>query len=166
MEHKNQILSEDKIIRILRRIAVEIYENNLTEPQLMLVGVHDQGFKIARFIKDELHKIDQAFKVELLELHIDKSQPSDSIRVDWDTAILEGKSVILVDDVLNTSRTLAYCLQFLLATHLSKLETAVLINRSHAQFPISATYSGYELATTLDEHIKVQIEGEVGAYLY
>ena len=166
MEPKNQILSEDKIFRILRRIAVEIYENNLTEPELMLVGVHDQGFRIARFIKQEVAKIDADFQVTLLGLHIDKTHPSDSIQVDWDTTILENKAVILVDDVLNTSRTLAYTLQFLLATHIRKVETAVLINRSHAQFPISATYSGYELATTLDEHIKVQTEGEVGAYLY
>ncbi len=166
MEPKNQILSEEKIYHILQRIAVEIYENNLSEPELVLVGVHDQGYKIAQYLLRELEKIDTDFKVSLLDLEIDKSSPSDSIRVNWDMELLQDKAVILVDDVLNTSRTLAYSLQFLLATHLRKVETAVLINRSHAQFPISATYSGYELATTLDEHIKVQTEGEVGAYLY
>ncbi len=166
MEPKNQILSEEKIYHILQRIAVEIYENNLSEPELVLVGVHDQGYKIAQYLLRELEKIDTDFKVTLLDLEIDKSSPSDSIRVNWDMELLQDKAVILVDDVLSTSRTLAYSLQFLLATHLRKVETAVLINRSHAQFPISATYSGYELATTLDEHIKVQTEGEVGAYLY
>ncbi len=165
-EEKSTILSANQIFRILKRISVEIYENNLAVGEIVLVGVFDQGYRMAEYIKGELVAIDPSFKTTLVRLDIDKSNTSGDIKVDSDLSLFSGKHIVLVDDVLNTSRTLAYSLKFLLQTHVEQVETAVLINRSHASFPISATYSGYELATTLDEHIQVQLEGEIGAFLF
>lgn len=166
MKDKTRILSANKVFRILNRMAVEIYEHNLLEEELILVGIHDQGFRMAEYIHAELRKINPEFNCKLLLLHIDKASPSDSISTDWDVKHLNDKPVVVIDDVLNTSKTLAYCLKFLLAAELRKVEIAVLVNRSHAMFPIAPSYSGYELATTLDEHIEVVIDGETGAYLY
>ena len=166
VESNSKILSAEKVFRILKRITVHIYENNLESGSIVLVGVHDQGYKIAEYIHGELKKMDPGFSTNLVELKIDKGNPSGDIAINVNMDDLSDQTVILVDDVLNTSRTLAYALKYLLQVPIKKIETAVLINRSHAAFPISATYSGYELATTLDEHIKVSLEGEIGAYLY
>ena len=166
MKEKNRILSAEKVFRIMKRMAVEIYENNLSAQEVILVGIYDQGYKIAEYIQGELKSIDVAFKVSLVQLEIDKSNPSGEIQIDNELAFFNGKSIVIVDDVLNTSRTLAYSLRFLLQTNIEKVETAVLINRSHSKFPISSTYSGYELATTLTDHIEVRLEGEIGAFIY
>ncbi len=166
VQTKTQILTAEKIFRILKRITVHLYENNLEAESLVIVGVHDQGYKMAEYIQGELKGIDKSFSTTLVELKLDKKKPEGDITVNVDLSDLAGKTVVLVDDVLNTSRTLAYALKYLLQVPIKKLETAVLINRSHASFPISATYSGYELATALDEHIEVSLEGEIGAFLY
>jgi pyrimidine operon attenuation protein/uracil phosphoribosyltransferase len=72
---------------------------------------------------------------------------------------LENKVVILVDDVLNSGRTLAFALQPFLQRPIKKLEVAVLVNRAHKRYPVSVDYAGYELATTLNEHIQVNLQG-------
>ncbi|HLU89605.1 MAG TPA: phosphoribosyltransferase family protein, partial [Cyclobacteriaceae bacterium] len=69
-----------------------------------------------------------------------------------------GKCVIVVDDVLNTGRTLVYALQPFLREPVRKVEIAVLVNRSHKLFPVTPDYTGYELATTLSEHITVYLD--------
>ena len=68
---------------------------------------------------------------------------------------IRNKCLILADDVLNTGKTLAYSLKSFLNRGVKKIETAVLVNRKHSLFPISATYTGYELSTTLTDHVQV-----------
>jgi pyrimidine operon attenuation protein/uracil phosphoribosyltransferase len=92
-------------------------------------------------------------------LELDKKKPlSEDIILDIPENELDKKPIILVDDVLNTGKTMAYSLKPFLNRNLKKLETAVLVNRSHKKFPISANYQGVELSTTLSEHIVVVLE--------
>lgn len=163
----NQILTENKVKNILKRMAFEIVENNYQESQLFLVGIVGQGVSMASILKKELKKIRKDLKVELLTLSVDKKDPVHSdIQLNKDLSILTDGSIIIVDDVMNTGRTQAYGLSYLMKSTPKKVETAVLVNRSHTSFPISVTYSGIALSTTLDNHIEVKLEEEVGAYLY
>jgi pyrimidine operon attenuation protein/uracil phosphoribosyltransferase len=77
---------------------------------------------------------------------------------------LQGKAIIVVDDVANTGRTLFYAIKPLLDILPKKIETAVLVDRKHKAFPIAITYYGLSLATTLQEHIDVKLE-ESSVYL-
>ena len=163
---KKLILDEDRINQIIRRIAYQIHENNMGAKSLAIVGVCGQGFELAGRFADELRKINDKIKVDLLRIDLDKSEPKDTAQLSEDVSALSGKSVILVDDVLNTGKILTHGLQVLLAADVEKIETAVLVDRGHPQFPISATFSGYQLSTTLEEHVEVKLGKKPGVYLY
>ena len=76
------------------------------------------------------------------------------------------KVVILVDDVLNSGKTLMYAAKHFLTTPLNKLSTLVLVDRNHNRYPIKADYVGLSLATTLQEYINVELKGaNKGVYL-
>lgn len=165
---QNLILTETQVQQIIRRIAFEIYENNFDEKNIVLVGIYDKGYLLAEHILKELGQIVDGIMLSLVRLDIHKEDPlASDIRLDVTQDELKGKPVVLVDDVLNTGRTVAYSLKTLLDSNIKKLEMAVLVNRSHKAFPISAKYKGYELSTTIDEHVEVTLVGEkAGVYLY
>ena len=73
--------------------------------------------------------------------------------------------LILVDDVLNSGKTLMYGAKYFLSVPLKKLSTIVLVDRNHNRFPIKADFVGLSLSTTLKEHISVELEKNAGVYL-
>ncbi len=164
---KNLIYSAAKVRQTIIRMAYEIYEHNLTENELVIAGIYDQGFELARLLKEEIVKI-SAHKVSLIGVKIDKEDPFKSkVKLELDKkANYDDKVLILVDDVLNSGRTFTYCLKALLKYNFRKVETAVLVNRSHKRFPISAKYKGYDLSTTISDHVEVQLDDPVSIYLY
>lgn len=166
MTDVKSVLEPQEILQKIRRIAYEIWENNFGEEALVLAGIDGQGYLFARMLQEQLQEI-SGIKVQLAKVSLDKLAPSQSdIELDCPLETLTGKSIILADDVLNTGRTLAYCLKPFLQNKIRKLEIAVLVNRSHTSFPVQARYTGYELATTLSEHIRVALEGDAkGVYL-
>ncbi len=148
--------------QIVQRLAYQIYENNIGE-EIALVGVDRGGRTLAEEIDQTLAEI-SGRKSNCCTIMLDKENPlSKEITLDGAITKLEGMSVVLCDDVLNTGKTLAYCLSKLMALNVKKVETAVLVLRMHGQFPIYANYKGYELATTINEHVQV-ISGE-GVFL-
>ena len=77
-----------------------------------------------------------------------------------------NKVVVLIDDVLNSGKTLMYAAKHFLTTPILKLSTVVLVDRTHNRFPIKADYVGLSLATTLNEYVNVKLDGEEqGIYL-
>ena len=164
------ILDAEQIRRKITRIAYEIYERNFDEEQLLIAGVVDRGYRFAERIAAVLDR-DSTFtfargNLDLIQVTLSKStQQQAEVNIHYDQERLSGKSVILVDDVLNTGKTLAYCVGPFLQYPIKKLETAVLVNRSHIQFPVLVSYTGYALATTLQEHIEVVLDGQQAAYL-
>ena len=159
------ILEEDQILQKIKRIAYQIYERNMQEKRILVVGVVEQGYHLAELIIEQLQKI-SPIETELARMEIDKANPVDSaVKIDIAEEKLQEVSVILVDDVLNTGKTMTYCLKPFMNKNIKKLEIAVLVNRSHKQFPISANYQGYELATTINEHIEVVL-GKKHKYAY
>jgi len=150
----------------ISRIAWEIYENNYTEKKIYIAGI-PSGYKLARLLAKELQKISPV-QVELLKIEFkQKSDDQETIHVNCNPSDLTGHVLLLVDDVLHTGRTFLQSLRPFMDVKVKKIETAVLINRSHKMFPISADYTGYQLATTLNDHIKVVLDsGKYGVYLY
>lgn len=166
MSHTNQVLDKAQISQKIKRIAYEIYENNYEEEVLVIAGVEGQGYLFAKMLEEQFRAI-SGKEVALLKLSLDKQAPAQSaIELSSPAESLEGKAIVLADDVLNTGRTLAYSLQPFLHSRIKKLEIAVLVNRSHTTFPVQAKYTGYELATTLSDHIQVVLsENEQAVYL-
>ena len=163
---ENLILNKQQIEQKISRIAYEIYENNYLEKKLFIAGI-PSGYKLAKLLVEELKKI-SPFDITLLKVEFKKGKPSaDSITVDCKPDDLKNQVLILVDDVLLTGRTFMHSLRPFLDVDIKKIETVVLVNRSHKLFPISPNYTGYELATTLNDHIEVVLDpGNFGVYLY
>ncbi len=167
MTKQNLILSEPQVNQIIKRIAYEIYEDNFDVKQVYVVGVYDKGYMLAERLVEELTKIATEIRFELIRLDIDKSKPlADEVVLSIDTKALKGKVVVLVDDVLNSGQTVAHSMAALLRAQVRKVQIAVLVNRSHKRFPLDANFKGYELSTTIDDHVEVRLGDEVGVYLY
>ncbi|WP_109831582.1 phosphoribosyltransferase family protein [Reichenbachiella versicolor] len=164
---KTLILDSEQIDQRIIRMAYEIYEHNIERKKLILAGVSDNGFKIASLINDQLSIISE-ITTNIVKVDINKEQPlKEEIQIPLTKKELENQSIIIIDDVLNSGRTVAFVLKAFLNVHVKKIEVATIINRSHKAFPIYPKYVGYELATTINEHVEVIVSGnDKGAFLY
>jgi pyrimidine operon attenuation protein/uracil phosphoribosyltransferase len=161
------ILNRTQLAQKIKRIAYEIYERNYTETELVLVGIKDEGFVFAQMLKVHLEKI-SPINITLAALTLDKSAKTHPA-VFLDSPVdVAGKVVIVADDVLNTGRTLFFAVSHFLKYPVKKVQTAIIVNRTHRHFPISADYMGYELGTTFKDHVVVKLSDEAsfGAYMH
>ncbi|TAE32328.1 MAG: phosphoribosyltransferase [Cytophagales bacterium] len=149
------ILTAEVIRQKIRRMAFQIYENNFDEQAVVLAGIDGEGYVFAKRLYAELRQI-APFSVKLLKISLDKSISIQSaIQIDDSGLDLTDKVVVVLDDVLYTGRTLAFCLQPFLKVLVRKLQVAVLVDRNYPRYPVAADYKGYELSTTLTEHVEV-----------
>ncbi len=155
---KTLILDKEQIKQKSIRIAYQIVEDNFEEKTIVLVGIADRGYVFAQRLQQILVEIAPDKGIELIKVMVNKT----SRKLDGDTDIpasnAKDKVVILVDDVLNSGRTLAYALGVFLDVPLKKMRTAVLIDRSHHKFPIFSDYYGLKLSTILKEQVEVTLE--------
>ena len=151
------ILNKTQIKQKIDRMAYQILEDNLNEKEVILAGIVNQGYIIAKRLKKVIESISE-IKVTLMKIEIDKVSSHLQASSDVDITSVKNKVVILVDDVLNSGRTLAYGLGVFIDIPLKKLRTLVLIDRSHRLFPISSDYTGIELSTLVKEHIEVVLD--------
>jgi pyrimidine operon attenuation protein/uracil phosphoribosyltransferase len=154
---KNYILTGEVAEKKLRRMAYEILENNTDETGVILAGIREHGSVIAKCIQKILGEI-SSLKTELISLSLDKKKPKEikmEPQIDFN-----DKVVILIDDVSNSGKTLTYALKPFLQSHPKKIQTLVLVERKHTTFPVQPDYVGLSVATTLQEHIYVEVEGE------
>lgn len=164
---KDLILDKGQIFQKVKRITYEIMENNIGEKELVIAGIADGGYLLARLLVEELEK-ESDFKIKLVKISLDKKAPFKSgIEVDCDIKTMKDKTIIIVDDVLHTGRTFIQSMKPFLEVDVKKIQTMVLVNRSHPLFPVTANYTGYELSTTLSDHVLVDLSSrEFGVYLY
>lgn len=160
---KEYILHEEVIHKKLERLALEIIENNLEEEELILVGIAQKGIVLAENIS-RLIKHYSSIKTKLLTLKLNKQKP-DIIELS-EQIDFNNKTVILIDDVTNSGKTLLYAMKPFLNYQPRKIEILVLVERSHTSFPIKPDYKGLSLATTLQEHISVEVQGAKIAGVY
>ena len=161
---KNYILSKEVAAKKLRRMAFEILENNIDEKELILAGIRESGSVVARVMQKMFGEI-SSIKTELITVTLDKKEPTDvSLSKTFD---FSGKVIIVIDDVSNSGKTLLYALKPFIEFHPKKIQTLVLVERTHTSFPVRPDYVGLSLATTIQEHIFVEVKDEtvMGAYL-
>jgi pyrimidine operon attenuation protein / uracil phosphoribosyltransferase len=162
---KNLILDSSEVKQKIRRMAYEIYEHNFKEKSIVIAGIEGQGYILAQHLVKELESI-SPLQGKLVKVTLDKSAPQQTeVTLDCDLKVIQKKCIILVDDVLNTGRTFAYGLKPFLDIEVKKIEIAVLVNRSHTLFPVYPQYTGYELSTTIKDHVEVNLGKETAVYL-
>ncbi|MEC7173327.1 MAG: phosphoribosyltransferase family protein [Bacteroidota bacterium] len=157
-------MNANDIHKTVKRIAYQIYETNFEESQLVLAGIKKNGVILARRICDELEKISD-IKLIFIEISVDKKNPINPIVLSKKLEFCENNPVVVVDDVLNTGSTLIYAVTHFLSINLKKLQTAVLVNRNHKNFPIKGDFKGISLSTSIKEHINVAFGENEGVYL-
>ena len=154
---KNKILDKDKINKIVKRLAYQILESNLNSSEIILIGIYENGYNLANIIFKEL-KLITKINTELYFAKVNKKSPLDNIVFECEKEYLRNKSIVLIDDVLNTGKTLIYCVKSLLDNELSSFKTVVLIDRNHKKFPIKVDYKGISISTSIADHIELVFE--------
>ena len=163
--NRTVILTNQQINHKIRRIAYQVYENNIDEKEIILAGIKNKGFILAKKLKIALETI-SSIKVQLCEVKINKRSPLDKIETSLPSEAYKNKSLVLVDDVLNSGSTLIYATRHFLDVPLKQFKTFVLVNRNHKKYPIKADFKGISLSTSLQEHISVEFENDSAiAYL-
>jgi len=160
------ILNHRQIEQKIKRMAYQIYENNHQEEEIVLAGIMSSGFILAQKIEKCLLEI-SPLKVKLCKLKINKKDPlAVPVESSLQTEEFKNKVVVLADDVLNSGSTLIYGAKFFLEVPLKKLQTLVLVDRSHKNFPVQANFRGISLSTSLNETVKVSFEEEYKVELF
>jgi pyrimidine operon attenuation protein/uracil phosphoribosyltransferase len=151
------ILNARQINRKLIRMAHEIHENHYKEKELVLVGIEGRGSQLATRLCKHLAEISE-LTLQQEEIRLNKDKPlSEPLQYTGEIKSLKGKSVILVDDVLNSGKTLMYASRYLLDVDVKSLAIATLVDRFHRKFPIRPDIVGLTLSTNLREHVSVNL---------
>ena len=166
MTDKKYILNKEVAAQKMQRMALEIAEQiDGDTVELILIGVKSSGMVIAEKI-GELLKQYVSFPIRIIGLSLNKQLPQ-KIELSEANIDFNGKNIIIVDDVSNSGKVLLYALQPLLAFYPKRIQTLVLVERMHKLFPVKSDYIGLTIATTLEDHIQVEVSnGEVvGAFI-
>lgn len=145
--------------RKIERIAWEVYERHIQESEVYVIGIAESGYKVAEQILSVLQNISKLDCI-LLKMEVNKRNPSDDVVLHGELSALEGKCVVVVDDVLNSGSTLIYGVRHILQSDIKMCTTAVLVDRNHKRYPIKADVKGMSLSTSLQEHVGVKFEGK------
>jgi pyrimidine operon attenuation protein / uracil phosphoribosyltransferase len=153
----NQIQIEQKI----KRMAWQLFEDHFREKELIIAGIAGRGYTLAEHLISVLKEIDGCPALHLLDLKVNKQNPLSDFEVNISNpSYLEGKVIVVVDDVLNSGRTLLYGVKKFMIIPVKKIATLVLVDRNHRSFPVNADYVGLSLATTLLQNIQVVLSAE------
>ena len=162
---KTQILSTKEVNQKITRIAHEIHERHYKSSSLVIVGIKEGGSKLASrlvLILKEISDLDITF----IELQLDKNNPSLLPTFESGISITQNQRIIVVDDVINSGRTLIYAVKHILDSQPKSVGTVALIDRIHRRFPLGADYVGMRLSTTIKERVEVDLDRDKeGVYL-
>jgi pyrimidine operon attenuation protein / uracil phosphoribosyltransferase len=158
------ILSKDIAEKKIRRMAMEVAERNHDKAQLFLIGIKDNGMAIAEKISRAMSEVFRG-DIRLISLAMDKKNPGEIMLSE--SPDFTGATILLIDDVANSGRTMLYALKPLLDQHPAGIQTMALVERTHKLFPVDVDYVGISVSTARDEMIIVEVkDGEVqGAFL-
>ena len=158
-QKKLLILNQQQIQQKIDRIAYQILEDNFEEQEIMIAGILPRGNTLAQRLKDILDNI-APFKSTLITIELEKQSSTLKANTNFNVADCTDKVVILVDDVLNSGKTLAYGLGVFLNVPLKKVRSVVLVDRNHKSFPVTTDYAGVALSTVIKEHVDVVLDNE------
>ncbi|UOB18292.1 phosphoribosyltransferase family protein [Abyssalbus ytuae] len=153
----NKILDHQQIHHKIMRISYQIYETFVDEDEIIIAGISGGGLTFAKKIHEAFEKISD-IKMILCEVKIDKENLLSGIKTSLSEEEYTNKSVVLVDDVLNSGGTLIYAVRHFLNVPLRKFKTVVLVDRNHKKYPVKADFKGISLSTSLHEHVEVSFK--------
>ena len=160
-----KILDSNQINQKILRLSWQVFEDNFSEKEIVLVGIGEQGLLIAEQVKFHLNTISK-LKTTVFRIDVDRDKPFNKVSTELLENDYKNKVIILIDDVLHSGKTLTYAFKTFLDTSVKKMAVLVLIDRNHNTFPVKANYVGLSLSTTLKEYIEVVLKGSnKGVYL-
>lgn len=160
MQTFTAIMNHEQVEQKLNRLAWQVYEKNTEEKTLLLAGIEPRGYILAQKIQQILSSISN-INIELVKINLDKEKPSsENLLLDKDISRFASCPVLVVDDVLNSGRTLVYALTPFIRNKHPKISTLVLVDRNHRNFPVYADFVGMSLSTTMQEHVHVAYDNE------
>jgi len=157
MKKTTIILDHNQINQKIKRNAYQIYEANSSEKEVVIAGIQGNGVYFSKQLAKSLEQI-SSLKITLCEVFIDKKNPLDKITTSIKSIDYYNKSIVLVDDVLNSGTTLMYGIKYFLDVPLKRFKTAVLVNRNHKKYPVKADFKGISLSTSINEHVEVSFD--------
>lgn len=153
-----QVLDHDQITKKIHRLAFQVYEGFIQDKELIIAGINGNGFELAAILCEELKKI-SPIQCHLVEIKVDKQHPSASgTSLIGAVDFYADKHVLIVDDVLNTGKTMVYAISAFIREGSQLIRTLVFADRNHRSFPVAADYVGISMATTLQEHLNFKID--------
>jgi len=166
MQKKTLIMDEQQLRRSIMRMAHEIVERNKGAADVALVGICTRGEPLARMLAESIQRVEgTSVPVGSVDIafYRDDATPAQRDpmlnRTDLPFSV-EGKTVVLVDDVLYTGRTVRAALEALLSAGRAKrIQLAVLVDRGHRELPIRADFVGKNIPTATTEFIRVSVKG-------
>ncbi len=158
------ILSDEDIYIKIKRISLQILETCLEDKVIIIAGIYKNGALLAERISAQLKQLTDT-EIVLATVTLDKKNPLHSVQVSIEPSLYKNKSVILVDDVLNTGSTLIFAAKHFLDVPLKQFKTAVLVDRNHKKYPIKADFKGISLSTSLNERVEVDFSSPSKAEL-
>lgn len=175
MKLKAQIMDEAALKRALMRISHEIAEKNKGVENVVLVGIRRRGEPISQMIRDDIHLIENTLvpcgSIDIKFYRDDLTTYSENplVRCSALEFDVNGKDVVLIDDVLFTGRTARAAIEAVFACGRPKsIQFAVLVDRGHRELPIRADYVGKNIPTSRSELVEVRLpefDGETGVFL-
>ncbi len=162
-----KLLDSRQIKQKIKRLAIEILEQNFGEKEIILAGINNNGLGFAKMLEKEIVQLTDN-QITLTSINLSPANPLESeVEIGLSPKDLNKKVIIVVDDVANTGRTIFYAIKPLLDVLPKKIQVAVLVDREHKSFPIKVDYVGISLFTTVQDDIDVQIKGrgEKAVYL-
>lgn len=161
-QEKTLILDHHTILVKIDRMACEICENQTENNELILCGMNSRGFFIAGIMANKIKAILPELNITLVQVDTHSTgQPRFEPKVD-----MKGRNVIVIDDVINTGKTLMHVIQDIFNHDPESIHTAFLAKREHRNYPVKADYVGISLATTLQEHVVFDNSDPNGLQVY
>lgn len=149
------VLNKQQIDQKIHRLSHEIIENTYGIPDLLIGGIVGNGEVFAGQIADII-RANSSQKITVFTIDLHKDLPLEHpIVSSIDTQSFRGKTVILVDDVINSGTTMQYALMKILEQPVQSVKTVALVNRLHRRYPIKCDFVGMTLTTTLQNRVEV-----------
>lgn len=161
-----KILSSVEINQKINRLGHQLLEDCFEQTEIFMGGIAGNGLELAHRLAEIVEQHSDV-KVNLFEIRINKNEPwSEAIELGTDRTRMKNGYIVLVDDVINSGKTMQYALTEILNFPTRAIKTVVLVDRKHRRFPIKADFVGLSLSTTLKERVEVSFSAEEqAAYL-